>query len=201
MSVDNFDGNGLVDQPSIVYAFETDDSGDVEVRELSRSGFGDPGPSPGNVIEPETTKSDSTDSPAELDFSGQNCPTRDNCSESSVPICLNLAADDPAKARTKPTPPHHLFIYSLHLSTQVQQNLKDKRLKKPHTTTSTQTWPVSARCGSRMCCFFGNRNKRLASRQWPRWLLRPVRGASMTPTQSNERQKPAEGPPVEQSPE
>ena len=36
MSVDNFDGDGFADQPSIIYAF---DGGD-EIREHSRSGYG-----------------------------------------------------------------------------------------------------------------------------------------------------------------
>jgi len=51
MSVENFDGDGFADQPSIVYGFEADDAGDVEIRELARSGFGEPGSSPGDVIQ------------------------------------------------------------------------------------------------------------------------------------------------------
>ena len=55
MSVENFDGDGLADQPSIIYSFETDDADDIQIRELARSGFGSPDPSPYDVIEREST--------------------------------------------------------------------------------------------------------------------------------------------------
>jgi hypothetical protein len=164
MSVENFDGNGFADQPSIIYSLEKDDSGEVQIRELARSGFGQAGHSLGDVIERETTKSDPTDTLTELEFLGHGDYARNNyrgCCRVSTHSAFS--SDDPAKARTKPSDgSNYLNIRYIGLA-QVQQKLKDKRLKKPHTTTSTQTWPVSARCGSRMCCFFGNRNKRLAS--------------------------------------
>lgn len=92
MSVENFDGNGLADQPSIVYAFETDDSGDVEIRELSRSGFGEAGSSPGDVLERETTKSDPTDGLPELDLPGQDGLAPDDCGE-DIPAFACLGDD------------------------------------------------------------------------------------------------------------
>ena len=81
MSVENFDGDGFADQPSIIYAFEADDSGDVEIRELARSGFGEVGASPGDVLERETTKSDPTDSLPELDLPGQGGLAQTDCGE------------------------------------------------------------------------------------------------------------------------
>ena len=77
MSVDNFDGDGFADQPSIIYSF---DDGD-EIRELSRSGFGELGPSPGDVIKRETTKSDPTDRIPELPLPGAGGVNRDDCGE------------------------------------------------------------------------------------------------------------------------
>ena len=79
MSVENFDGDGFADQPSIIYSFETDDSGEVQIRELARSGFGEVGPSPGDVVERETTKSDPTDSLSDLPLPGQGGLARDDC--------------------------------------------------------------------------------------------------------------------------
>ena len=55
MSVENFDGDGLADQPSIIYSFETDDADDIQIRELARSGFGSPDSSSHDVIEREST--------------------------------------------------------------------------------------------------------------------------------------------------
>jgi len=81
VSVENFDGDGFADQPSIIYSFETSDSGDVQIRELARSGYGDVGASPGDVRERETTKSDPTDSLPELDLPGQGGLARDDCGE------------------------------------------------------------------------------------------------------------------------
>ena len=81
MSVENFDGDGFTYQPSIIYSFETDDSGDAQIRELARSGFGEVSPSPGDVIERETTTSDPTDSLPEPDLTGQGGLARDDCGE------------------------------------------------------------------------------------------------------------------------
>lgn len=77
MSVDNFDGDGFADQPSIIYAF---DGGD-QIRELSRSGYGELGPSPGDVIERESTKSDPTNRLPELPLPGSGGLNREDCGE------------------------------------------------------------------------------------------------------------------------
>lgn len=77
MSVDNFDGDGFADQPSIIYAF---DGGD-EIRELSRSGYGELGPSPGDVIKRESTKSDPTNRLPELPLPGSDGLNREDCGE------------------------------------------------------------------------------------------------------------------------
>jgi hypothetical protein len=37
VSVDNFDGGGLVGQPSIIYSFEKNDSGEIQIRELAQA--------------------------------------------------------------------------------------------------------------------------------------------------------------------
>jgi hypothetical protein len=66
VTVENFDGNGFADQPPIIYAVESDDDGDIQIRKIVRSGFCEPGPSPGDVIEPETIISDPADSVLEL---------------------------------------------------------------------------------------------------------------------------------------
>jgi len=138
VSVDNFDGDGFADQSSIIYSFQNDDG--EQIRELSRSGFGEAGPSPGDVIERETTNSELT---------GLLCE-------------LENATDDLNMARsTLSTGTNYLYIPSIRI-TQVQQKLKNQRRKKPHHNEHL-TWPVTARCGSRMCGFFCKRNKRLAS--------------------------------------
>lgn len=77
MSVDNFDGDGFADQPSIIYAF---DGGD-EIRELSRSGYGELGPSPGDVIKRESMKSDPTNRLPELPLLGSGGLSREDCGE------------------------------------------------------------------------------------------------------------------------
>jgi len=77
MSVDNFDGDGFADQPSIIYAF---DGGD-EIRELSRSGYGELGPSPGDVIKRESTKSDPTNRLPELPLPRSGGLNREDCGE------------------------------------------------------------------------------------------------------------------------
>lgn len=95
MSVENFDGSGFADQPSIIYGFETDDADDVQIRELARSGFGDPGLSPGDVVERETTKSNLTDGLPELNLPGSDGLQGDDCGE-DIPAfgCLGHDADD-----------------------------------------------------------------------------------------------------------
>jgi hypothetical protein len=80
VSVENLDGNGLADQPSIIYSF-TDDTDDLHIKELSRSGFGEPGPSPGDVIDRETTKSTLNDRLPELPLPGQDGLQYDDCGE------------------------------------------------------------------------------------------------------------------------
>jgi hypothetical protein len=77
MSVENFDGNGLADQPSIIYSFQDDDG--EQILELSRSGFGEAGSSPGDVLERETTKSNPTDSLPKLELPGRGDLARDDC--------------------------------------------------------------------------------------------------------------------------
>lgn len=81
MSVENFEGEGLADQPSIIYGFEKDDSGEVEIRELSRSGFGSPGMSPGEVIERDSTKSTLDDRLPESDLPGEGGLQQDDCGD------------------------------------------------------------------------------------------------------------------------
>lgn len=93
MSVDNFDGDGFADQPSIVYSFETDETGEVTIRELSRSGYGEPGPSPGDVIERDTTKSTLDDSLPELDLPGEQGLAQDDCGE-DIPAFACLDHED-----------------------------------------------------------------------------------------------------------
>jgi hypothetical protein len=81
VSVENLDGNGLADQPSIIYSF-TDEDGDRQIRELSRSGRGQPDPSPGSVIARNSTKSDPSTRLPELELPGQRGLYRDDCGES-----------------------------------------------------------------------------------------------------------------------
>jgi hypothetical protein len=112
MSVDNFDGNGLADQPSIIYGFddtantgglpdiaqallddttvEHTDSEDIEIRELSRSGYGEIGPSSGDVIERDSTKSTLDTRFPRLDLPAQDGLNRDDCGEDkSAFACLD----------------------------------------------------------------------------------------------------------------
>lgn len=91
MSVENFNGDGFADQPSIIYAF----NGGDEIREISRSGFGSPGPSPGDVIVRESTKSSLTDRPPQLDLPGSGGLQRDDCGK-DIPAfaCLGHDAND-----------------------------------------------------------------------------------------------------------
>jgi hypothetical protein len=92
VSVENFDGNGLADQPSLIYGFEKDDSGEVEIRELSRSGFGSPGPSPGDVIERDSTKSSLTERLPESELTGLRGLKYGDCGEDR-PV-FGCASDD-----------------------------------------------------------------------------------------------------------
>ena len=80
MSVENLDGNGFADQPSIIYGY-TDDQDELHIKELSRSGYGEPGPSPGGVIDRETTKSTLDDRLPELPIPGQDGLQYDDCGE------------------------------------------------------------------------------------------------------------------------
>ena len=81
MSVENFEGDGTGSQPSIIYAF---DGGD-EIRELSRSGYGEPGPSPGDIIERESTRSNPTERLPELELPGSRGLKEDDCGE-EIPV-------------------------------------------------------------------------------------------------------------------
>jgi hypothetical protein len=80
VSVENFDGNGLADQPSVIYGY-TDDQDELHIKELSRSGYGEPGLSPGDVIERETTKSTLDDGLPALPIPGQDGLQYDDCGE------------------------------------------------------------------------------------------------------------------------
>lgn len=80
MSVENFDGDGLADQPSMIYGF--DRNGELEIRELSRSGFASPGASPGDVLSRESTKSTLTDRPPTGDLPGSPGLKLDDCGDS-----------------------------------------------------------------------------------------------------------------------
>jgi len=115
-SVENFDGPGLSDQPSIIYGFDdtapteglpentrnlleytethagVDD--DLEIRELSRSGYGEPGPSPGDVIARDSTKSTLDDGLPELGLPGDK-PAGDSCGNPFPAFaCLEHDNDD-----------------------------------------------------------------------------------------------------------
>lgn len=117
MSVDRFDGNGLADQPSIIYGFDetattgglpdsaqellddtegkhTEDA-DINIRELSRSGYGEIGPSPGDVIERESTKSTLDTRLPRLELPGQDGLKYDDCGE-DIPAfaCLDGEGND-----------------------------------------------------------------------------------------------------------
>lgn len=92
MSVENFDGNGLADQPSVIYAFEKGDTGEVEIREISRSGFGSPGPSPGDVIERESTKSSPSERLPESELPGRRGTKYEDCGEDRP--AFGCASDD-----------------------------------------------------------------------------------------------------------
>lgn len=81
MSVDNFDGDGTADQPSIIYAF---DNGD-EIREVSRSGYGEVGPSPGDVIKRNSTRSNPTEPLPELELPGGRGLKEEDCGE-EIPV-------------------------------------------------------------------------------------------------------------------
>ena len=123
MSVENLDGDGLADQPSIIYGFnETattgglpdsaqallDDTpvkhtgdGEVNIRELSRSGWAKPGPSPGDVIERESTKSTLDTRLPDLDLPGSGGLNRDDCGE-DIPAFACLDGEDDNEGCGKP---------------------------------------------------------------------------------------------------
>lgn len=77
MSTDNFEGDGFADQPSIIYAF----NGGDEIREISRSGYGQPGPSPGDIIERESTRSNPTERLPELELPGRRGLKEEDCGD------------------------------------------------------------------------------------------------------------------------
>jgi len=81
VSVENFDGDGTGDQPSIIYAFD----GGAQIRELCRSGYGERGPSPGDVIQRESTRSNPTDGLPELELPGGRGLKEDDCGE-EIPV-------------------------------------------------------------------------------------------------------------------
>lgn len=123
MSVENFDGNGLADQPSIIYGFddladtsglpdaaqallddthvEHTDSEDIEIRELSRSGYGEIGPSPGDVIERDSTKSTLDTRLPRLELPGQGGLRFDDCGE-DIPAFACLDGDGEDEGCGKP---------------------------------------------------------------------------------------------------
>jgi len=123
VSVENFDGTGLSDQPGIVYGFTdtadtdglpdyarsllssttVDHSADVEIRELSRSGRGQPGPSRGDVVERDRTKSTLETRLPELDLPGQDGKKYDNCGD-NIPAfaCLNHPDNPESEGCGKP---------------------------------------------------------------------------------------------------
>jgi hypothetical protein len=90
VSVDNFDGDGYADQPSIIYGFEDED--ELEIRELARSGFAQPGTSPGDVIQRDSTKSSLTNRLPDLDLPGQGGLAREDCGE-DIPAFACLDED------------------------------------------------------------------------------------------------------------
>lgn len=81
MSLNNFDGDGTAGQPSIIYAY---DDGN-KIRELCRSGYGKIGPSPGDVIERETTRSNPSERLPELELPGNRGLKEDDCGE-EIPV-------------------------------------------------------------------------------------------------------------------
>lgn len=123
MSVENLDGDGLADQPSIVYGFDEtattgslpgsaqallDDTAakhtnneDINIRELSRSGWAQPGPSPGDVIERESTKSTLDTRLPELNLPGMDGLNRDDCGE-DIPAFACLDGEDGDEGCGKP---------------------------------------------------------------------------------------------------
>lgn len=85
MSVENLDGDGYADQPSIIYAF---DGGD-KIREVLRStqgeltdvALGGDLQRPGDVIERDTTRSNPTERLPELELPGRRGLKEDDCGE------------------------------------------------------------------------------------------------------------------------
>lgn len=76
MSVDNFDGDGSADQPSVIYAYDRGN----EIRELCRSGDFS-----GNVFKRESTRSNPTERLPELELPGSRGLKEDDCGE-EIPV-------------------------------------------------------------------------------------------------------------------
>lgn len=70
MSVANFDGDGYGDTTGLVYGFDDDDTDDIEIRKVIRSGYGHLGVSPGDVEPMSSTKSTLTEHLPALDLPG-----------------------------------------------------------------------------------------------------------------------------------
>lgn len=125
MSVENFSGDGTADQPSIIYGFtdtadssglpnsiqdilshtdtHDDDDADMHIRELSRSGWGQPGPSPGDVIERDSTKSTLDTRLPRLDLPGADGLKSDSCGNPMPAFaCLNHDDDTDSDGCGKP---------------------------------------------------------------------------------------------------
>lgn len=85
MSVANTDGDGYGDKSGIVYQFDGtpyDDFEDgIQTRKVVRSGYGEPGPSPGDIVEMDNTKSNPDTSLPALDLMGQDGNKHDSCGE------------------------------------------------------------------------------------------------------------------------
>ena len=88
VSVENLNGDGTADQPSIIYGYQNEDD-DVEVRELARATTGQLQDvarggdlqRPGDVIERTTTKSTLNNPLPDLDLPGQDGLNRDDCGD------------------------------------------------------------------------------------------------------------------------
>lgn len=84
MSAGSFSGNGFADQPSVIYGY-TDDSDKMHIREISRSGHGDLGASPGDVIERDSTNSNLENRLPELPLPGQDSRQYEDCGD-DIPV-------------------------------------------------------------------------------------------------------------------
>lgn len=70
MSAETFAGDGLSDQPSLIYSY---DDGN-KIREISRSGHAEPGKSPGEIIKRSSTKSSPNDRLPQLSLPARDDP-------------------------------------------------------------------------------------------------------------------------------